>query len=227
MARTHLSIIALLVALLVLIPTPAGAVDTIQPGDYMETSVGSCTVSFVYDGLGTRAGRVYIGTAAHCVTSVGQQVRDEFGSVFGTVALIGNPDIVAQDYALIEVASGVPVNPAVKGWSNYPTGYTSSGETALGDQVALSGYGLGFDFVNLTREQRPGFIVSDTNAEYSLIGLDSFGDSGGPFVHKATGKAYGIVSRLCVGLCTSEGPTVEGILNKAAARGFNVQLRTV
>jgi hypothetical protein len=36
----------------------------------------------------------------------------------------------------------------------------------------------------------------------------------------------GIVSRLCVGLCTEEGPTVQGILAKARARGFALALRT-
>ena len=54
-----------------------------------------------------------------------------------------------------------------------------------------------------------------------------FGDSGGPLVHVASGKAYGIVSRLCIGVCEEEGPTVEGLLAKAAARGFTVTLRTV
>jgi hypothetical protein len=225
--RLSLSIIALVIVFLFILPAPAGAVDTLQPGDYVETSVGSCTLSFVYDGLGSLAGKVYIGTAAHCVSNVGELVRDVDGATVGRVALIGNANITAQDYAFIEVLSGVPVSPAVVGWPNYPTGYTTSVETATGDQVALSGYGLGFDFINLTREQRPGVIVSDTNAEYTIIGLDSFGDSGGPFVHKRTGKAYGIVSRLCIGLCTSEGPTVEGILSKAAARGFAIQLRTV
>ncbi len=229
MSRTHLSlsIIALVIAFLVLLPAPARAVDTLQPGDYVATSVGSCTLSFVYDGLGSQAGKVFIGTAAHCVSNVGEIVQDIDGASVGRVALIGNADITAQDYALIEVLPGVPVSPAVLGWPNYPTGYTTSGETAVGDQVALSGYGMGFDFINVTREQRPGVIASDTNSEYTIVGLDTFGDSGGPFVHKATGKAYGIVSRLCVGLCTSEGATVEGILSKAAARGFIIQLRTV
>ena len=36
-----------------------------------------------------------------------------------------------------------------------------------------------------------------------------------------------IFARLCIGLCEEEGPTVEGLLAKAAARGFTVSLRTV
>jgi hypothetical protein len=39
--------------------------------------------------------------------------------------------------------------------------------------------------------------------------------------------SLGIVSRLCIGLCEEEGPTVEGILAKAAAAGFSVTVRTV
>jgi hypothetical protein len=54
-----------------------------------------------------------------------------------------------------------------------------------------------------------------------------WGDSGGPLVHRRTGKALGIVSRLCIGACTEEGPTVQGILAKAASRGFTVTLKTV
>jgi hypothetical protein len=46
-------------------------------------------------------------------------------------------------------------------------------------------------------------------------------------VHIGTGKALGIVSRLCAGACSEEGPTVQGILAKAASRGFSVTLRTV
>ena len=42
-----------------------------------------------------------------------------------------------------------------------------------------------------------------------------------------TGRALGIVSRLCAGTCSEEGPTVQGILAKAASRGFSVTLRTV
>ena len=112
--RLSLSIISLVIAFLFLVPAPAGAVDTLQPGDYVETSVGSCTLSFVYDGLGSLAGKVYIGTAAHCVSNVGELVRDIDGATVGRVALIGNANITAQDYAFIEVLSGAP---SARPWS--------------------------------------------------------------------------------------------------------------
>jgi hypothetical protein len=71
-------------------------------------------------------------------------------------------------------------------------------------------------------------VLSYDDAEiHTLTGPVLFGDSGGPFAHVRTGKALGIVSRLCVGLCSEEGPTVQGLLAKAAARGFVVTMKTV
>jgi hypothetical protein len=67
----------------------------------------------------------------------------------------------------------------------------------------------------------------DDNELYDVTGPIHWGDSGGPLVHVRTGKALGIVSRLCAGACSEEGPTVQGILAKAAAAGFPVTLRTV
>jgi hypothetical protein len=231
MTRRSLPVlVALFAATLVLAsPAPVRAADPIQPGDFVGTSLGGCTLSFVFDGLGANTGRVYLGTAAHCVEQVGDAVQDEFGAQFGTVALIGNPDDTAEDFAFIEVAPAFvsQVSPAVKGWAQYPTGSTIHSETAFGDLLQLSGYGVGFDLLGPTREQRVGVLTFDDAETYRLIGPDTFGDSGGPIVHKRTGRAFGIVSRLCIGLCTSEGATVEGILAKAAARGFPVQLRTV
>ena len=56
-----------------------------------------------------------------------------------------------------------------------------------------------------------------------------WGDSGGPIVHRPTGRALGIVSRICTraNACTEEGPTVQGIIDKAASRGFDLTLETV
>jgi hypothetical protein len=228
--RTALVALATLtVALLVLAPVPGHAADPLQPGDYVGTTVGGCTLNFVYDGTGANAGKVFMGTAAHCVERVGDLVQDETGASFGRVALIGNANIVAQDYAFIEVlpAHVSRVVAAVKGLPAFPTGYTTSAQTAAGDVIKLSGYGVGFDLTGPTREKRPGYLTFDDAGQYRLSGLDTYGDSGGPFMHGKSKKAFGVVSRLCLGACTSEGPTVEGILNKAAARGFTVRLRTI
>jgi hypothetical protein len=221
--------VAVLAAFFV-IAGPAAAQDPIQPGDYMETGGSACTLNFVYDGTGALAGKTYMGTAAHCVVNVGDDVALEDGTVFGDVALIGDANSTAPDYAFIEVRPGLVsrVSPALKGHPTLPRGgYTRSTETNTGDQIQQSGYGLGANLTNVTREQRRSVLMFD-DAEYGgILGFSIFGDSGGPYVHLPTGKAFGIVSRACIDICQEEGPTVEGLLAKAAARGFTVQIRTV
>lgn len=207
------------------VPAAASAAVTLQPGAYHETDVGSCTLNFVYDG----GGGPYLGTAAHCVDRVGQRVRDHDGVEFGSVAFIGDADNTARDYAFIRVdAEDVGrVSPAVKGYPQYPVGYTTPTQTAQGDQIQLSGYGLGFDTTQATQENRRALMGFDDQSTYDVTGPIDWGDSGGPLVHIGTARALGIVSRLCIGICSEEGPTVQGILSDAAAHGFSVTLRTV
>ena len=204
----------------------ASAQGLIQPGAYMESGGAGCTMNFVYDG----GGNTYMGTAAHCVSKVGDDVALEDGTVFGDVAMIGNADVMEEDYAFIQVRPEFlsRVSPAVKGHPTLPrSGFTRASETSFGDQIQQSGYGVGASLTNVTREQRRSVLTYDDAEYHQILGYSIFGDSGGPYVHLRTGKAFGIVSRLCVGLCEEMGPTVEGLLAKAAARGFTVQLRTV
>lgn len=222
--------VAAVAALLALPVAPASAtVDPLQPGDLHRTPVGQCTLNFVFDGLGANAGKVYVGTAAHCVSALGQSVRDIDDHVFGTVAYIGNAQFTVQDFAFIEVLPGDVdrVDPSVKGHPTYPTGVAQIGETAPGDLVALSGYGVVFGSTQLTQEQRLAVLtLSDAN-QHRVAGPLIFGDSGGPLVHVGTGKALGTVSRLCKLACTETGPTVAHIVTAAALGGFPVALRTV
>ncbi len=98
---------------------PAGAAsDPIQPGDYMESGGAACTLNFVYDGTGSRKGKVYFGTAAHCVEKVGDDVLTINDETFGDVAWIGDDWNTARDFALIQVRTGYlsRVLPAVKGY---------------------------------------------------------------------------------------------------------------
>ena len=226
--RLTLAALALSAAVVPGLPAQAAG-GFLQPGDYMVAGSSACTTNFVYDGTGALAGKVYLGTAAHCVTNVGQDVSDENGTVWGDVALIGDENATAPDYAFIEVRAAhvSRVRAWVKGHPSYPTGVTTSGSTALGDLVQISGYGLGFDISTPTQESRVAVLTGDDAETHDVLGPIDFGDSGGPLVHVATGRALGIVSRLCVGVCSETGPTVEGLLAKAAARGFTVTLRTV
>jgi hypothetical protein len=207
------------------VPASADAAVTLQPGAYHETDAGSCTLNFVY----TNANGTYLGTAAHCVDKVGQRVRDIENVEFGSVAFTGDANNRDWDFAFIKVDSEdlARVSPAVKGWPMYPTGSTVPTDTATGDSIQLSGYGLGYGTTRTTQEQRTAVMGFDNADYYTVTGPIHWGDSGGPLVHRRTGKALGIVSRLCVGVCTEEGPTVQGILDKARSRGFTVTLKTV
>jgi hypothetical protein len=218
-----------LVAPLALPLLPASAAGPLQPGAYVESDTGGCTFNFAYDGVGKLKGRVYLGTAAHCVEGVGDRVRDEDGTVVGRVALMGDADSTAADYAFIEIdqAHRSRVVAAVKGHPQFPTGVTTARETAVGDVIQNSGYGVGFHLVAASRERRQAVLTADDDSIWEVAGAISFGDSGGPLVHVASGKALGIESRVCIGACTDEGPTVEGILRQAAGRGFPLRLRTV
>ena len=212
-------------ALAIALPGAAQAAVTLQPGAYHETDAGSCTLNFAYSG----AGKTYLGTAAHCVASIGQPVRDIDGTTFGKVAFIGDQNVTQWDFAFIEVDPEDlgRVSAAVKGHPAYPKGSTVPADTLAGDPIQLSGYGLGYGTTTTTQEKRQAVMGFDDSELYDVSGPIHWGDSGGPLVHVATGKALGIVSRLCVGVCTEEGPTVQGILAKAASRGFPVTLLTV
>lgn len=206
-------------------PTQAGhPFDPIQPGDRVGSPEGGCTLGFIFDGAD---GGTYAGIAGHCV-EVGQRVRTGGYGAFGTVVY---DDDARQDFALIAVDDDKAghVRPAVRGHPAAPTGYTSIADTAPGDVVRLSGYGAGFDLTSTTRERRVGILLWDTAREYCVDGPVLWGDSGGPVVHDATGKALGIVSRLdpvdCPGWLV--GSTVEGAILQAAEDGYLLSLRTV
>lgn len=216
----------------------AGAADaatTLQPGALHRTSSGQCTMNFVYDGLGTNAGKTYVGTAAHCVSQIGQFAYDIDDERFGRVAFIGDAEFTVRDYAFIEVfASDVArVSPAMKGHPAYPTGVTDVATATPGDLVQFSGYPLGYAWTQPTQEQRRGILGSTgpplrPEGTWGAVGPVHWGDSGGPVAHIPTGTALGINSRLCVpGTCSVSGPTVAEIVGDAGAANFPVALRTV
>jgi hypothetical protein len=220
-------LLATLAASLCLVPA-AQAQTKIQPGAMLQTEAGQCTLNFVFDGLGANAGKTYIGTAAHCGDRVGQDAMDVDDAVFGRFAFLGNADDTAFDYAFIEVAPDhvARVDPAMKGHPEYPTGFTSAEETTEGDLIQMSGYGLLFGETQPTQEQRQTVLQSDDAEIFTLSGPSVNGDSGGPFVHIGTGKALGIVSQYGFTYgATDVGPTVDGVLAKAAKAGFPVALR--
>lgn len=227
--RLGIPTIALALVGLVLATPATATIGTIQPGDQSVSGGAGCTLNFVFDGVGALAGKVYMGTAAHCVSAVGDSVSSWPYDGFGTVAIIGSADSASTDWGFIEVMPEFHrfVKAAVKGHPTYPTGVATRTETSEGDLLQFSGYGMGFGTTAPTQEKRVGALAAHERDRVLVVGPVIFGDSGGPVVHIPTGKAISLQSRLCVGPCSEVGPNYEDILAQAARSGFTVQLRTV
>lgn len=231
------SLLGVFIVALAILPSPASAVVPIQPGSRMSLvdlagehqAIGSCSLGYVFDGKGDHEGKVFISTAAHCATDVGDDVMLlETGEVFGDYAVIGDSRTSAGDWALIEVRPEYydRVTAAFKGYPQYPTGATVPGHTGEGDAIRQTDWPHG----GIPRQSA---LVSDDGETYVIAGPVIPFDSGGPLAHIGTGGALGLVSRghnctfgpfQCQ---TYSGPTVQGIVGKAGSAGFPVELRTV
>lgn len=206
----------------------AGAVKPIQPGALLDFGSLYCTQNLIFSG----GGNLYIGTAAHCVSSVGQLARDENGAVIGPVVAFGNVANEATDWALIRInaarVSAGDVATNVRGWPGYPSGILTASEGGLGTPVLANGYGLGFEVCDCTRENRAGVITyQDTQIFECIPCLTINGDSGSALFDLNTGEAIGIVSRglgYQIAFGTNFGPTFEGVLPQMAAAGFPVNI---
>lgn len=214
------------VAMVLVAPARADAAS-IQPGDFMSSGGKSCTLGFV----ATSGADTFFLTAAHCVEpNAPVELADR--TILGDAVAEGDATTeipaTSADWALVRVRPHLVANVvgAVRGTAGTPSGVALEGETGLGDLIKHSGYGLGFDMIDVTREQRYGVLVDQSDGEWASIGSDIFGDSGGPVIHVASGRALGLVSRLCIGTCTSLGPTIEGIFQQAADAGYQLTLRT-
>lgn len=227
---------ALLIPIAVATPTHAQA--PIQPGVSITMGGSFCTLNWIYDGTGPVAGKVYGGTAAHCVDSVGQRISLSDTSLgepieeFGTVAYISS----SLDTAFIEVDADKhgQVNPAMKGHPAIPAGVATAEETAVGDICQFSGFGVGFHLVPPTQESRVGVLVENDGTQHYCNGPVSPGDSGGPVGDVTAGnKALGIVNTLGVGISNGlpiageGGVSMPALLADAAGNGFPVEVRTV
>jgi len=213
-------LIALLTLGALVLAAPASATPgAIQPGDQL---VGGGTLSFVFDGVGEHAGKVYITTAAHIVDE-GESVGSLPYENFGTVVLRGTPGVHEKDWAFIEVKPEFHqyVKAAVKGHPEYPTGIATKQDTFAGDLLQFSGYGAFFQMTPTTQEQRVGVLLAHEPTFVRFVGPGTPGDSGGPIVHVESGKALSL--HFGPGL----GPTYDSILSQAAERGLTVMLRTV
>jgi Trypsin-like peptidase domain len=200
-----------------------------------------CTAGFVFDGVEAQAGHVYLSTAAHCVESKGQAVLDADGAAIGTVVALGaagNDEADDhRDWALVEVPTAAVsrIDPSLVGHPEMPRGGAADAAHVLvGDPVQFSGWGQPWLTASL-REQRTGTVMAYAEPRYSVRGPIFFGDSGGPVVDIASGRALGIVSlTIVVGpgprvakLYETSGPTPSSIATQAAAAGLKVAVRTI
>lgn len=227
------------------VPAGTAAVDLIQPGDLHQAAAGQCTLNFVFDGQGSLAGKVYIGTAAHCITQgVGESASTTGHANFGTVAYTGDVGASVNggaarengipgnqlDFALIEVKPALHalVDAEVIGHPGWPVGYTKPRETASGDLIYPSGWGIVFRTTDTTREDRVGALYNQNARAWIAEVPVTPGDSGGPMLHES-GKALGINSGTSTGVAVPphfwHGPTVDAILTEMAGLGYPLALR--
>lgn len=240
--RRMVMLVAAAAALIVVDGGPVGAQEVvIQPGVAITMDGSFCTLNWIYDGTGPNAGRVFGGTAAHCVGAVGQDVALATGTLgeptttFGDVAYVDDD----LDYAFVEVRPELhgAVSPAMKGHPELPTGVSTTQTASEGDIIQFSGHGLGFHLLPLTQESRVGVLNYNDGSQHYVTGVVTPGDSGGPVGDVTDGnKALGIVNTVGVGAeegaltivtAGEGGVSLEGMLADAAADGFPVQLRTV
>lgn len=213
-----------LMAGLVPAASPTSAAELIQPGGRMLRPHG-CTLNFVFEGVGPQR-PVYIGTAGHCVDTVGQRVTMAGGAI-GTVAyrILDFPD----DFALVQIDEALrdQVSPEVRGLGG-PTGSTTAASTGVGDGVRLYGHGMVYGSTELTRG-RQGVLTRDDSYEWHAALPAIFGDSGGPVLHAPSGQALGVISAISADQTrphTVKGTTVERALELVAEAGLPVQLVT-
>jgi hypothetical protein len=155
-----------------------------------------CTANFIFGG----AGNPHIGTAAHCVNGVGDELVMQVDTVtlasVGTVVARTGQQEPGNDFALIRIDPGVaakwgvsPAIPVIGG----PNGvYTGCGPTA----VLHYGHGYG---VAVAQGKPEGGLAADWGDDaYSWAGVGIFGDSGSPVITQS-GQAAGNFTHLVVG----------------------------
>ena len=226
-------------------PTPGGVavgdppVRYIQPGEQVSTPSGSCTLNFAFNGTGSKAGRVVIGTAAHCFTALGQRASNPGNPNFGAVVYLGDYEGVnvgdfengisgtQTDFAVIEVDAAFhgKVKGEVKGHPGLPTGLKAHSTVRLGDRILFSGYGLGFGATQPTREERFGVYTSGNNQNWVGYAPIISGDSGGPVLHQDC-RAFGVVTHTTILLVPSMGgPWLDTAMGESGAAGWPIALR--
>ena len=210
------------------VPPAANAHDEplIQPGAELWGrhsalgQFGPCTLNFVFHD----AKHTYIGASARCVHQVGERAvmaNREFGTV---VYYVGEGQTQGDEFSLIRVDESElhRVSPVVLGINFSPTGVKTSGETAAGDLLYMTGQGVGFR--QSQTQHRAGVLHYDDERKFDAAIPASLGDGGAPVLDDAY-NAYGIMSS-SAGPNGPYGITVERVLHLLDRAGFDVELVT-
>lgn len=210
------------------LPVGTGPCPGVRPGAAVWTGVGGCSFNFVFHGSDQST---YIGTAGHCILKdwgervwapgEGPSAWDDPGNLVGEFAYAVQRG--ERDFALIRVAPGVPVDPAMCHFGG-PTGlYTDLDPSP----VLLRHYGQGYS-VSEVVPGRSGIARDTLDPDFFWFwGLAFFGDSGSG-VMTANGEAAAVLVRLGAGLNGITGATRLPLqIERAEARlGIAIELVT-
>ncbi len=203
----------------------------------------ACTVGFLF--VDPVKQIYYFGTAGHCTdsangstydgtgTRVGTQELGEIGTVvFDSDGPVPISDTVqvsegGVDFTLVQLDPGINLqaNPEVLTFQG-PTGYLACADLQAGSMAGL--YGQGMVFREADQQSRSGAVArcnaEDNSAEVVIRIV--FGDSGGPVLQLANGKAIGHASS--GDGVTMNAITMDYVFRDLAAAGFgNVALATI
>ncbi len=169
---------------------PALCPSEIRPGARM-TGPAGCTFSFVFS---DQNNRLYISTAGHCTTNVGDRVSAADVGTFGTTVFTTGSGGLGNDFALVQVDSDKEdlVNPAMCHWGG-PTGLANAGTF----QADHYGWGMGYGIAAFTRP-RSGYLTFTGTESWAFTGTAIFGDSGSGVIN-SDGPALGTLTHVGVG----------------------------
>ena len=203
-----------------------------------------CTLNFLF--VDPVAELYYVGAAGHCTDGVespddgmGQRVTLSGVREIGTVVFDSDSLELQSEFAVeravdfsliqLDVNMNMIAHPQVIGLEA-PTGLILCAATALGDLFAYHGHGLPFGEVEQTRT-RHGILSSCDGRNHAGEAVGSFGDSGAPVVHTASGAALGIIVGVGVDVSPPAplaGTTISFVFSELAKAGFvNLALATM
>ncbi len=200
--------------------------DRIGPGALqLIAGHGFCTMNFIFE---DDEGTFYVGTAGHCIGSIGDRVETLGLGEFGTAVFAEHGAGWAPDFGLIAIDADKHqyINPSMCGgfWGhNGPTGVWDGAE--VGESTYYFGFTPLTDWSDETRD-RSGILVTSEDWKIGHHGVGGPGDSGAP-VLGPHGKAAGIHTNTGVGSIFQGhrlGTDVRYAIELAHHAGFTISL---